>query len=108
MVLNQNGPEQRMYVKVGVNNVTISTEPGNHRKIRKKIVYLMNWIQNKVPGNLKLRHWKTETVQECLRWLQTVVQGEAQSDTIKDLEQMLQESLRRKITRMTHEAELKK
>ena len=100
--------EQQMYVKAGVNNVTISTEPGNHRKIRKKIVYLMNWIQNKVPGNLELRHWKTETVQECLRWLQTVVQGEAQSDTIKDLEQMLQERLRTKRTRMTHEVEKKK
>ena len=83
-------------------------EPGPQRTIRRKTAFLVNWLQNKTPGNLDLYKWKTETVQSCLHWLQAVITLDERSTTVKELEQMLQERLRTKRTRLTHQREVKR
>ena len=72
------------------------------------LVFLFNWIQNQVPGNLDLYRWKTETVQRCLHWLQAVIAIQEQTAAVKQLEQLLQERLCTKRKRMTHEKEKRK
>ena len=100
--------EQRNHLKVDGMDIQISTEPGNYQITRRKLAFLMDWVQSKVAGNLDLYKWRTETMQECLRWLQAVMAAEERTADIVTLEQMMQERLRIKRSRMTHEAQSKK
>ena len=100
--------EQKHLFKTTGSTTSISTEPGEHRITRRKLAFLLHWVQNGYPANLDLYKWKTETVQRCLHWLQGVVGVDEHSKTLQEVEQMLLERLRTKRTRMTHEKEKRK
>ena len=100
--------QQRAFWKQTEEIAPISIEAGPHRTTRRKIGFILRFLQSKGASNLDLYSWKTETVQKCLHWLQAVIGTEERTRQIKELEQVLQERLRTKRTRLTHEAQQKK
>jgi hypothetical protein len=72
------------------------------------LAFLLNWVCRKATENLDLFKWKTETVQECLHWIQAVVKMQERTADVQELEEMLLERLRTKRTRFTHRPEERK